>query len=227
MTKLQTMLRTPKYWALFGALFIAIVLTQWVELPSSKAQTTNLTQAPDFKASGHDDKTYQLKDFKGKWVVLEWYNNLCPYVNKHYASQNMQKLQKKYTDKGVVWFSVASSKEGKQGYLNQERAKNVIKERDSHPTAILLDASGSLARAYHATSTPHMFVIDPNGNIVYQGAIDDQPSFRESSLENARNFVAEALDIGLGIDEKKRTKVEVSTFPVYGCSIKNDLNIES
>ncbi|MEZ4818542.1 MAG: redoxin domain-containing protein [Bdellovibrionota bacterium] len=190
-----------------SAIFAAkLVANKLVRL---SAQEMKSLQAPNFVSKGIEvssksKKNYALTDFKGKWVVLEWFNNRCPFVEKHYGTGNMQSLQKKYTEKGVIWLTVASSEMGKQGHLDENTAKQVIEDRKSQQTAILLDASGDIARSFGATATPHMFIIDPNGNIVYQGAIDDKPAFRKSTLEGARNFVAEALDISLGIDAQNR-----------------------
>lgn len=229
-----------KWWMIAILVFVPLIAFKAIQNTSNlKAQDHKLTQVPRFSSQGLDTKTlktqtYSLDTFKGKWIVMEWFNNQCPFVEKHYGTGNMQALQKKYTDKGVVWLTVGSSKEGKQGFIGPDldkktnkpttkRLEGIIKDRKPHSTAFLFDSSGKIAREFGATATPHMFVIDPNGNIVYQGAIDDQSSFRKSTVEGARNFVAEALDISLGIDDKKRKKIEVSQFPVYGCGIKNDL----
>jgi peroxiredoxin len=171
--------------------------------------------APDFTAQGHDGKTYKLSDFKGKTVVLEWFNDGCPYVEKHYGSNNMQTLQKTYTDKGVVWLTVASSKKGAQGHLDKAKASEIIKNRKSAQTAILLDDGGKLGRTYGAKTTPHMFVINPKGVLVYQGAIDNNSSSRKSTIEGAENYVAAALDATLA-----NKAVEKTTTEPYGCSVK-------
>ena len=172
-------------------------------------------EAPDFTLTGHDGKTYELKNLKGKTVVLEWYNNDCPYVEKHYDSGNMQGLQKKFTDKGVVWLSVISSAPGKQGFVDKAQAKKLILERKSSPVAILLDPSGKVGRLYDAKTTPHMFIIDKNGNLVYQGGIDDKPSAKQESLKGATPYFANAMN---NILEGK--KVDVAVTKPYGCSVK-------
>lgn len=204
-----------------GAIFVSTVLTYQIlftnTAPLKSTEVSN--QAFLFKAIGHDGKSYQLSDYKGKWVVLEWFNNECPFVEKHYGSNNMQALQKKYMEQGVAWFVVASSQKGTQGHLDAKSAQAIMKDRKANPTAVLLDEAGEMARGYRATATPHMFVIDPNGHIFYQGAIDDQPSFQKSTLEGARNFVVESLDMGLAGKKEPKTR----SFPAYGCSIKNDL----
>lgn len=191
-------------------LFIALTLS-----PLSFADVAVEAQAPDFSAQGHDGKTYKLSDFKGKTVVLEWFNNGCPYVEKHYGSENMQNLQKKYMAKDVVWLSVASSKKGAQGYLDTTSAKQVLEERKAQPTAMLLDASGKIGKLYGAQTTPHMFVITPDGKVAYQGAIDSNSSSRKSTIKDAENYVVAALDAVLA-GKSVKTK---STQP-YGCSVK-------
>lgn len=179
--------------------------------------------APDFQLKGHDGKTYQLSSLKGQWVVLEWFNNECPYVEKHYNAefQNMQKLQKQWIDKGqqkgtLNWFAVSSSAPGKQGHLNAKQAKDIRDtERKAHMTAILLDESGEVGKLYEAKTTPHMFIINPKGLLVYNGAIDDQPSARVSSLKGAKNYVTAALT---ALFDNKA--VAQGTTKPYGCSVK-------
>ena len=171
--------------------------------------------APEFTLMGHDGKAYRLDDYKGKYVVLEWLNNECPFVEKHYGGDNMQKLQKTYTQKGVVWFSVISSAKGNQGYRDQKGAVETMEKRKAGPTAVLLDPTGKVGRQYGAKTTPHMFVINTQGEVVYQGAIDDQPSASKSSLKGARNYVVEALDAVMG-----GSKVRAPSTRPYGCSVK-------
>lgn len=175
----------------------------------------NGAMAPDFTLKGHDGKTYKLSDFKGKHVVLEWFNNECPYVEKHYDAMNMQNLQKTYTGKGVVWLSIISSAEGKQGYRDAAGATKTMQERKASPTAVLLDPSGNVGKTYAARTTPHMYIINPEGKLVYQGAIDDKPSTSASSLEGARNYVTEALEATLA-----NKPVKVANTKPYGCSVK-------
>lgn len=171
--------------------------------------------APAFQLTGHDGKSYKLADLKGKFVVLEWYNDDCPYVEKHYDANNMQSLQKKYTAKGVTWLTVVSSAPGKQGYVDANGAKALIAERKSAPTSILLDPEGQVGKSYGAKTTPHMFVINPEGKVVYQGAIDDKPSTRASSLKDATPYFANALDATLA-----GKPVKVASTKPYGCSVK-------
>lgn len=171
--------------------------------------------APDFTASDSHGKAHKLSDFKGKTVVLEWNNPDCPYVVKHYETKNMQELQKKYTSKGVVWLTVNSSAPGKQGNLTPERANAYVSEVGAAPTAYLLDASGKVGKLYGAKTTPHMYVIDESGKLAYAGAIDDNSSSRHSTVEGARNYVAEALDLLMS-----KKEIQVAATRAYGCSVK-------
>jgi peroxiredoxin len=182
---------------------------------AAKAELKVGAAAPDFTAQGQDGKTYSLKDQKGKIVVLEWFNDDCPYIQKHYGSGHMQNLQKTYTGKGVVWWTVASNAKGKEGHLERADAIKVIKERKSYQSALLIDDNSKVASLYGAQTTPHMFIINTEGKLAYQGAIDDRPSARKSSLEGAHNYVTAALDSLL-----KGEKVETATTQPYGCSVK-------
>lgn len=171
--------------------------------------------APAFEAKDSTGKTHKLTDFKGKWVVLEWYNKDCPYVKKHYGSQNMQKLQKTYTGKGVQWLSVISSAKGKQGHLTPAEAVKNAKETNSSATAALIDESGAMGKEYGAKTTPHMFVINPQGKVVYAGGIDDNDSADSAVIAKSKNFVAVALDESLA-----GKAVTTSSARPYGCSVK-------
>jgi peroxiredoxin len=171
--------------------------------------------APDFNAQGADGKSYKLSEFKGKTVVLEWFNNDCPYVHKFYDSKTMQGLQKANTGKGVVWLTIVSSAKGKEGFVTPDAAKKVRSEVGMESTAFLLDPQGEVAKAYSAKTTPHMFVIDKKGLLAYQGAIDDHPSANPDTLKGAKNYVTAAL---MALD--KGQPVEVSSSSPYGCSVK-------
>ena len=149
--------------------------------------------APAFTATDNTGKTHTLAEYKGKWIVLEWHNQTCPYVVKHYGSGNMQKLQKTWTDKGVVWLAIVSSGPGKGGYVTPEQSVAYMKEQNASPTAVLLDASGEVGHLYDAKTTPHMFVIDPAGIVVYNGAIDDKPTRDAADVATATNYVSAAL----------------------------------
>jgi len=171
--------------------------------------------APPLELKDADGKTVRLDSFKGKFVVLEWINFQCPFVGKHYGSGNMQKLQKKYTDEGVVWLAICSSAPGKQGYVTGPEAKEGMKERGAAPSDFLLDPKGVAGHAYGAKTTPHMFVIDPKGTLVYDGAIDDKPSTDKADIETAKNYLVAALDASMA-----GKKVEVTASQPYGCSVK-------
>lgn len=171
--------------------------------------------APDFALAGIDGKTYKLSDFKGKYVVLEWNNLDCPFVKKHYGSGNMQALQKKYTDKGVVWLTICSSAEGKQGYYEAAALQEMTKERKLSSTAYLRDADGTVGKLYGAKTTPNMFVVNPEGTLIYAGAIDDKPSPDPNDIPGATNYVAACLDASMA-GKAVATKTTVS----YGCGVK-------
>jgi peroxiredoxin len=171
--------------------------------------------APEFKAVDTYGKTHSLSQYRGKWVVLEWLNHGCPYVKKHYNSNAMQALQKKYAAKGVVWLSIVSSAPGKQGHYPNEKANELTKEKGAAPHAVLVDESGTVGRMYDARTTPHMFVINPQGALVYMGGIDDKPSSRASSLEGARPHVDLALQEAMA-----GKPVSVATSQPYGCDVK-------
>ena len=171
--------------------------------------------APTFTAADTKGQTHSLGDFRGKTVILEWTNHDCPYVRKHYETGNMQALQKEATGDGVVWLSVISSAPGTQGHVAPARADELTETRNAAPTAVLLDPNGEVGKAYDARTTPHMYVIDPEGTLVYMGAIDDRPTARHSDIEGARNYVREALTA--------LAKGEEPSQPVtraYGCSVK-------
>ena len=170
--------------------------------------------APAFRAVDSNGKTHSLADFKGKTVVLEWTNAECPFVKKHYGG-NMQALQKAATKDGVVWLSVNSGAPGKQGHVDGAAANAVVKAKGAAPTAYLLDPQGTIGRAYAAKTTPHMYVIDPTGKLVYMGGIDDTPTANPADIKTAMNFVTAAL-----ADVKAKRPVAVSTSKPYGCSVK-------
>jgi len=171
--------------------------------------------APEFSLTDYTGKVFKLSDLKGKTVVLEWFNRGCPFVKKHYGAKNMQSLQKKYTGKGVVWLTIVSSAKGKEGYLNPEEVKPVVKELGIASTALLLDPKGTVGKAYQAKTTPHMYIVDKAGVLVYTGAIDDIPSTDPADIKGAKNYVSAALDELLA-----GKKVTVSTTKAYGCSVK-------
>jgi len=158
---------------------------------------------------------HRLSEYRGKFVVLEWFNNECPFVRKHYDSGNMQALQAAYTGHGVIWLTIASSAPGKQGYLTPSAATQVIQQRQAKQTALLLDPDGMAGRRYGAKTTPHVFVINPEGMVIYAGALDDQPSFDPAGLSTATNYVRQALDQAMA-----GKPVSVASTRPYGCSVK-------
>jgi peroxiredoxin len=171
--------------------------------------------APDFTLTDTHGKSHKLSEDKGKYVVLEWFNFSCPFVQKHYESGNMQKLQKDYTGKGVVWYSISSSAEGKPGNHTPAEHNAMFKKHHSVPSAILVDSAGEVGHLYDAKTTPDMFVINPEGILIYAGAIDDQPDTEVSSVPGAKNYVKAALD------ESMRGKpVAIASTKSYGCSVK-------
>lgn len=171
--------------------------------------------APDFTATDSNDKTHHLAEYKGKYVVLEWHNQGCPYTRKHYESGNMQRLQREWTSKGVVWFTVISSAPGTQGYVNASEENEYVKKLNATPTAVLLDPDGSLGHLYAAKTTPHMYVIDPNGVLIYNGAIDDHPTPDQSDIPKSKNYVSAALQ-----EAMSGKRVSDPTTRPYGCSVK-------
>ncbi len=180
------------------------------------AESTKVgTPAPPFKLTDAKGKTHSLADLKGKYVVLEWFNPECPFVKKHYGSGNMQKLQQEYAGKGVVWMSIDSSAAGKEGHLTPEAATKQMGEWKMNATTLLLDADGKVGQSYGAKNTPHMFVINPEGKLVYEGAIDSKATANAADIPNATNYVKVALDESLA----GKPVSHPNTKP-YGCSVK-------
>lgn len=171
--------------------------------------------APDFSLTDTHGQAHTLSAQRGKFVVLEWTNYECPFVRKHYGSGNMQKLQKQYAGRGVVWFSVNSSVPGKQGNFTSEKWNELIGEMGAAPAAVLLDPDGEAGKLYGAQTTPHMFVVNPDGVLIYQGAIDDIPGTDPSDIPKAKNFVQAALDEAMA-----GKPVSVPAAKSYGCSVK-------
>jgi len=183
---------------------------------TSMASIATGSTVSDMTVTDSNGKTHNLSDFKGKNVVLEWTNDGCPYVQKHYATQNMQNLQKSSTADGdTVWLSVVSSAPGKQGYVDGSGANALVAKYDAAPSAVVLDPEGTMGKAFNARTTPHMYVINADQTLVYQGAIDDNSSAKHSTVEGAKNYVSAALaDIEAG-----RPVATAETAP-YGCSVK-------
>ncbi len=171
--------------------------------------------APAFTATDSRGQTQSLSQYRGKYVVLEWHNQGCPYTRKHYVSGNMQNLQKEWTAKGVVWFTVISSSPGQQGYVTPADENAYVEKMHAAPSAVLMDADGKIGHAYNAKTTPQMFVINPEGNVIYAGAIDDRPTPDVDDIRGADNFVSDALTAAMA------GKPVAKPFTrSYGCSIK-------
>jgi len=171
--------------------------------------------APDFTATDSHGQTHKLSEYRGKYVVLEWTNNGCPFTRKHYSSGNMQNLQTEWTAKGVVWLTVLSSSPGTQGYMTASDENAYIAKVHADPTAALLDPNGSLGHAYDARTTPDMYVIDPSGKLIYAGAIDDHPTTDASDIPHSKNYVTDALT-----EAMSGQPVAVAYTRPYGCSVK-------
>jgi peroxiredoxin len=171
--------------------------------------------APAFTAVDSNGKSQSLSAYKGKYVVLEWHNQGCPYTKKHYESGNMQRLQKDWTAKGVVWFTVISSAPGSQGYVTPSQENDYVKQMNAAPSAVLMDPGGTLGHLYSAKTTPHMFIIDPHGTLIYDGAIDDHATSDQSDISRSKNFVSTALTEALA----GKPVTDPATQP-YGCSVK-------
>jgi len=179
------------------------------------AQVMSNQAAPDFTLTDTNGQSHSLSDYKGKFVVLEWFNPDCPFVKKHYNSGNMPGLQKQYTAKGVVWLSIDSSAPGNEGNYPPQDLNKFMAAKGAAPTAVFTDADGKIGRLYGAQTTPHMFIIDPKGILIYQGAIDDTPSADIDDLKTAKNYVSAALDAAMA-----GKPVAVSATKSYGCSVK-------
>ncbi len=197
----------------FVSLFAFLAL---IAMPVAALAAAQVGQpAPDFTATAIDGTEIKLSDHKGSKIILEWTNHECPFVKKHYETGNMQEAQKMAVEKGVKWISIVSSAPGKQGNVDAGEAQAIIDETDAHPTAKILDPSGEIGNLYGAKTTPHMFLIDEEGTLVYAGAIDDNSSSRHDTVEGAKNYVLAALsDLEAG-----NPVAEPVTAP-YGCSVK-------
>lgn len=171
--------------------------------------------APDFTGTDSNGQSQKLSAYRGKYVVLEWHNQGCPYTKKHYESGNMQKLQKDWTGKGVVWLTVISSAPGKQGYVTASEENDYVRKINASPTAVLLDSKGDIGRLYGAKTTPHMYIIDPEGRLIYNGAIDDRPTSDASDIPGSKNYVSQALE-----EATSGKPVSTPATTPYGCTVK-------
>jgi peroxiredoxin len=195
-------------------LFLAAVLATALVMPAA-AKPQIGQPAPAFTAVDSNGKKHSLADFRGKTVVLEWTNAQCPFVVKHYKEGHMQKLQRDATARGVVWLAINSGAPGKQGHVDAAGANKVKADQKWGATAYLLDPNGAIGKAYDARTTPHMFVIDPKGNLAYMGAIDSIRSSNTADVAKAENYVTAALT-AIAAGKPVATPV---TQP-YGCSVK-------
>lgn len=200
-----------------SASIVSIVLFSscWLGVAAAAGAATVGAAAPDFQLKDATGRTVKLADFKGKHVVLEWTNPGCPFVVKHYGSQNMQGLQKEYTAKNVVWLSINSTAKGHDDYLEPAALTARYQAWGSAPSAMLMDEAGTVGKAYAARTTPHMFVIDPAGKLVYAGGIDDKRSADPADVKTAKNYVRAALG-----ESMAGKPVSTPTATPYGCSVK-------
>ncbi|HEY7365962.1 MAG TPA: redoxin domain-containing protein [Methylomirabilota bacterium] len=200
---------------LIGAGALAGVVTLATASGPAQAAATVGQPAPPFTASATNGANVSLVDHRGKIVVLEWTNHECPYVRKHYETGNMQALQKAARGKDVVWLSVISSAPGEQGHVTATQADELTRMRQAAPTAVLLDPRGTVGRLYDAKVTPHMYVIDAKGVLMYAGAIDDRPTTRRADVQTAQNYVRVALEAVMA-----GQPVKTPVTRAYGCTVK-------
>jgi len=171
--------------------------------------------APDFNLTNLQGKPVKLADYRGKYVVLEWTNPGCPFVLKHYDSGNMQSLQKDAAMQGVAWLTIDSNNPAHPDYKTPAQLSAWLKDKGAAPTAAMLDSDGKVAKLYEAKATPHMFVIDPSGKLIYAGAIDNKRSTDLEDVKSADNYVKAAL-----ADARAGRPVAKASTQAYGCSIK-------
>jgi len=200
---------------IFAALCLGALLSITVSAQSTPASATIGQPAPDFALQGADGKTHSLSDYKGKFVVLEWTNPNCPFVHKFYDSNTMQALQKKETAKGVVWLRINSAAQGKDDYQSVTQLASYVKDHNVAATESLIDPDGNVGHMYGARTTPHMFVIDSKGTLIYAGGIDNTPSADPADIPSAKNYVTAALDEAMA-----GKPVTTPTSQPYGCSVK-------
>jgi peroxiredoxin len=193
----------------------AVLSAALLAVPVAAQQARVGAPAPDFTATDSRGQTETLAQYRGKYVVLEWHNQGCPYTRKHYVSGNMQALQKEWTGKGVVWFTVISSAPGQQGYVTPAEENAYLSQMHAAPTAVLMDSVGKLGRLYNARTTPQIIVIDPSGKVIYDGAIDNRPTPNPEDIRGADNYVTDALTEAMG----GKTVGTPFTRP-YGCAVK-------
>jgi alkyl hydroperoxide reductase subunit AhpC len=196
---------------LFPILVVLVLCTAPLLISAAKVGQA----APEFTAAASNGKTFRLTDYQGKYVVLEWHNNGCPYVRKHYNSGNMQRLQKQWTGRGVIWFTILSSAPSKQGYMAASEENDYLVKMQAAPTAALLDPTGEIGHLYDAKTSPQMVVINPQGVVIYDGAIDDKPTTDLKDVPDATNYVNLALEQAMA-----GKQLEMPVTRPYGCSVK-------
>ena len=195
-------------------MFVAVTALAVIAAPASAAPTIGQA-APNFRAADVNGKPVSLSDFRGKTVVIEWHNPGCPFVKKHYGSGNMQKAQAAAARDGAVWLTINSGAPGKQGHMSGAEAKALLARAGARATAYLLDPNGVVGKAYEAKTTPHMYIVNKAGKLVYAGGIDDKPTANPADIAGARNHVLAALG-----ELKAGKAVSVTTSRPYGCSVK-------
>jgi peroxiredoxin len=197
----------------FKAVVLAAVATLTMSSASFAVKVGDA--APTFSVMGADGANHKLSDYKGKFVVLEWHNKDCPFVRKHYQTGNMQKLQKKWTAKNVTWLAVISSAPGKEGFATASDAQADMTSNHAAVTTTLLDSKGKVGKAFGAKTTPQMVVINPDGKVIYDGAIDDKPTPDKADVTVAKNYVDAALE-----EATSGRAVSTPATTPYGCSVK-------
>lgn len=195
---------------LSSAVVAAVAFVAWPVWAARVGQA-----APNFTGTDTYGHVHHLTDFRGKFVVLEWQNRGCPYTRKYYRSGDMEKLQKEWTSRGVIWLTIISSAPGKQGYMTPSEANEYFQQMHASSTAVLLDPTGTIGHLYDAKTTPEMYIVDPRGTLIYEGAIDNRASTDPDSLIGAKNFVQLALTEALA-----GKPVTIPVTRPYGCSVK-------
>lgn len=193
----------------------SVVLCLWAASVGADGGAAVGATAPDFTLNDAHGQPRSLAEFKGAFIALEWFNPECPFVRKHYGTGNMQALQHELTKQGAIWLSINSSALDKQGHLTAETAQAFIRDQKSAATAVLLDPTGEVGQRYGAKTTPHMFLIDPAGTLIYAGAIDDRPSADPADIPGATNYIRQAL-----LEAQRGQPVSFPETKSYGCSVK-------
>ncbi len=200
--------------SLCGIFGISLILV-FSYLPPAKASPSIGKKAPQFMGTDSNGHRLKLSDYQGKIVVLEWTNHGCPYVARHYEIGNMQRQQKKTAADGIVWLSIISSAPGTQGHVDGKEANKLTKSRNAAPTRVILDPGGEIGKAYGARTTPHMYIINAAGTLVYKGGIDDNPTSYGDIEKNTKHYVLDAL-----AELKAGQKISKASSQPYGCSVK-------